>query len=255
MHRSDSCEHVAAELHRLLQLAYIKLFNLSSLLHLNHIYGRLAKSLVPYMMSIHIGQRPIFLVRAAHVHGASGNTRFSEDLDSGPSSPVAHRVDSTSVVVARSAELSNQGLIFARSLAKFCEQESATFCGCMGDPCENGECGANYERGSCAVFTSTLKRAVETASFVKHSGTQRATSALNPIDKGVCYDLTDADFQEQMPEEYARWRNDVRNQRYMGGESYQDFVHRIEPLLMELEQQTLPVVVVGHLSTLQACFA
>ena len=38
-------------------LSYIKMFNLSSQLHLNHIYGRAAKSLVPYVMSIHIGKR------------------------------------------------------------------------------------------------------------------------------------------------------------------------------------------------------
>ena len=34
--------------------AFIKLFNLSSRLHLNHVYGRAAKSLVPYMMGIHV---------------------------------------------------------------------------------------------------------------------------------------------------------------------------------------------------------
>ena len=33
---------------------YIKLLNLSSQLHLNHIYGSVAKSLVPYMMGIHV---------------------------------------------------------------------------------------------------------------------------------------------------------------------------------------------------------
>ena len=43
--------------------AFIKLFNLSSRLHLNHVYGRAAKSLVPYMMGIHVRRHR--LARAA----------------------------------------------------------------------------------------------------------------------------------------------------------------------------------------------
>ena len=45
---------------------------------------------------------------------------------------------------------------------------------------------------------------------------------------------------------------DVRGTRYPGGESYADLIERLEPLLIELEQQTCPVLVVSHLSTLQA---
>ena len=54
-----------------------------------------------------------------------------------------------------------------------------------------------------------------------------------------------------MPDEYARWRRDIRHQRFLGGESYHDLIQRLEPVLMELEQQTQPVLVVSHLSTLQ----
>jgi predicted kinase len=45
-------------------LSYIKLFDLSSRVMVNKIYGRLATGLVPYLMSVHIGTRPIWLVRA-----------------------------------------------------------------------------------------------------------------------------------------------------------------------------------------------
>lgn len=46
------------------RLSYIKLYDLSSRVLANKIYGRLATSLVPYLMSVHIGTRPIWLVRA-----------------------------------------------------------------------------------------------------------------------------------------------------------------------------------------------
>jgi 6-phosphofructo-2-kinase / fructose-2,6-biphosphatase 2 len=44
-------------------LSYIKIFNLSTKLLVNHIYGRMAKELVPAFMAWHIGSRPIFLCR------------------------------------------------------------------------------------------------------------------------------------------------------------------------------------------------
>ena len=44
-------------------LSYIKIFNLSTKLMVNHIYGRMAKDLVPALMAWHIGTRPVFLCR------------------------------------------------------------------------------------------------------------------------------------------------------------------------------------------------
>ena len=44
-------------------LSYIKIYNLSTKLMVNHIYGRMAKDLVPALMAWHIGTRPVFLCR------------------------------------------------------------------------------------------------------------------------------------------------------------------------------------------------
>ena len=77
-------------------------------------------------------------------------------------------------------------------------------------------------------------------------------SALNPLDRGMAYGWTDSEFEVRMPEASARWRSDVRHTRFPGGESFHDLFQRIEPLLIELEQQTGPVLVVSHLSVLQA---
>lgn len=48
-------------------LSYIKIFNLSTKLMCNHIYGRMAKELVPALMAWHIGTRPVFLCRPGQV--------------------------------------------------------------------------------------------------------------------------------------------------------------------------------------------
>ena len=44
-------------------LSYIKIFNLSTKLLVNHIYGRMSKVIVPALMAWNIGTRPIFLCR------------------------------------------------------------------------------------------------------------------------------------------------------------------------------------------------
>lgn len=43
--------------------------------------------------------------------------------------------------------------------------------------------------------------------------------------------------------------------RFPGGESYQDLMLRIEPILIDIEQHTGPVLVVSHISTLQVLYS
>ena len=46
------------------RLSYIKMFNLSSKLLVNRIFGRMAKEVVPFIMALHVGRRPIWLTRS-----------------------------------------------------------------------------------------------------------------------------------------------------------------------------------------------
>lgn len=54
-------------------LSYVKLFNFSSKILANNIYGRAAKVVLPALMAWHVAERPIYLCRA-------GKT-FADDLD------------------------------------------------------------------------------------------------------------------------------------------------------------------------------
>lgn len=57
--------------------SYIKIFNLSTKIMVNHIYGRMSKLTVPALMAWHIGTRPVFLCRPGQT--PSGVTLDSED--------------------------------------------------------------------------------------------------------------------------------------------------------------------------------
>merc|ERR1712232_136898 len=48
------------------RVSYIKLLNLSSHVIAHNIWGRAATTVLPYLMALHVGSRPIWLVRLPH---------------------------------------------------------------------------------------------------------------------------------------------------------------------------------------------
>ncbi|XP_044135959.1 6-phosphofructo-2-kinase/fructose-2,6-bisphosphatase 3 isoform X3 [Bufo gargarizans] len=93
------------------------------------------------------------------------------------------------------------------------------------------------------VWTSQLKRTIQTAEALNVPYEQ--WKALNELDAGVCEEKTYEEIKEQFPEEYALRAQDKYHYRYPSGESYQDLVQRLEPVIMELERQG-NVLVVCH---------
>jgi len=86
------------------------------------------------------------------------------------------------------------------------------------------------------VWTSTLCRTIETASTIDASHVERWT-ALDELDAGTCDNMTYEEIQVKYPEEFARRDQDKYGYRYPRGESYEDVVTRLEPVIMELERQ------------------
>jgi broad specificity phosphatase PhoE len=114
---------------------------------------------------------------------------------------------------------------------------------------------AVHERvgGDVVVWTSTLRRTVETAEILGLS--YRSWRALDEIDAGVCDGMTYAEIAEVMPQEYEARQADKFRYRYPRGESYQDVIQRLEPVIFELERERAPVLVIGHQAVLRALYA
>jgi broad specificity phosphatase PhoE len=131
-----------------------------------------------------------------------------------------------------------------------------------GDP-DLSENGTEYARRLSAwladqhvtpapiVWTSTLRRARETAGRVP----TRAWRALDEIDAGVCDGMTYADIEAKMPEEAAARAGDKLRYRYPRGESYEDVIQRLEPVIIELERQRSPVLIIAHQAVIRALYA
>lgn len=102
------------------------------------------------------------------------------------------------------------------------------------------------------VWTSQLKRTIQTAEELGVPYEQ--WKILNEIDAGVCEEMTYEMIEEKYPEEFAMRDQDKYHYRYPGGESYQDLVQRLEPVIMELERQG-NVLVICHQAVMRCLLA
>jgi len=122
------------------------------------------------------------------------------------------------------SELSPRGEKFADKLAEFVKSISE-------------------EGPEVKVWTSWMKRTIDTAS--KIDGVQERWKTLNEIDSGVCDDLTYEEIKSRWPTDFESRDVDKFRYRYPRGESYEDLVARLEPVIMELERRDC-VLVIGH---------
>uniref|UniRef100_A0A4W6F867 6-phosphofructo-2-kinase/fructose-2,6-biphosphatase 3 n=1 Tax=Lates calcarifer TaxID=8187 RepID=A0A4W6F867_LATCA len=127
--------------------------------------------------------------------------------------------------------LSPQGKQFSAALARFVEEQQLK---------------------DLKVWTSQLCRSIETA---EHLGVPyEQWKALNEIDAGICEEMTYDEVKEKFPEEFALRDEDKFYYRYPAGESYQDLVQRVEPVIMELERQE-NVLVICHQAVMRCLLA
>ncbi|KAM1039888.1 hypothetical protein ACFX2I_029137 [Malus domestica] len=129
--------------------------------------------------------------------------------------------------------LSDTGEIYAKKLANFVEKRLKS------------------ERAA-SIWTSTLQRTILTASPIV-GFPKIQWRALDEINAGACDGMTYEEIQKNMPNE-ARNKDKLRY-RYPRGESYLDVIQRLEPVIIELERQRAPVVVISHQAVLRALYA
>jgi broad specificity phosphatase PhoE/predicted kinase len=137
-------------------------------------------------------------------------------------------------VLGGDPDLTVDGYRYAQSLAQFLDRR---------DP----------DGHDVVIWTSSLQRAIQTAAPLGR--TAWAWRALDEIDGGICDSMTHAQIQEQLPEEYEARKRNKFTYRYPRGESYQDIIVRLDPVIIELERTRKPVLVVAHNAVLRALYA
>ncbi|CAL5202550.1 unnamed protein product [Lathyrus oleraceus] len=131
--------------------------------------------------------------------------------------------------------ISEAGELYSKKLANFVEKRLKS------------------ERAA-SIWTSTLQRTILTASPIV-GFPKIQWRALDEINAGVCDGMTYEEIKKNRPEEYESRKKDKLRYRYPRGESYLDVIQRLEPVIIELERQRAPVVVISHQAVLRALYA
>lgn len=157
--------------------------------------------------------------------------------------------DNLKGLIGGDSDLSVRGKLYAEALANYIKEQ-------------------NIE--GLRIWTSWLKRTIQTVAEIK--GPQERWKALNEIDavrislifnfnllkmiflKGVCEEMSYEEIAKKYPDDFKARDQNKFFYRYPRGESYEDLVVRLEPVMMELERQG-NVLVVTHQAVLRCILA
>ncbi len=203
------------------QKSYVKLTN-ASVLEIHKVTGFLCSRIVSFLMNLSQNkmQHPIYFVR----HGQS-MYNLDDRLGGNP-------------------ELTPKGHADAAALCAFLAHLQE----------DEKRRGVENEM---EIWTSQLRRAIQTAEPAETTlGIPCLRwSSLNEIHAGVCENMTYKEVEITYPLIHRFRCENKYSFRYPEGESYQDLVFRLEPIIMELENASRVVVVVAHQAVLRALLA
>jgi 6-phosphofructo-2-kinase/fructose-2,6-biphosphatase 4 len=223
-------------------LNWVKMINAGERIEYNNVsFGYISNRIVFYLMNLHIKSRQTFFARAG--------TSSQED---------SYKVD---------ASLSPEGEAYAKKMSdvllKHREVERAA-------SIVNG--GSDAPLKPLTVWTSTRKRTVETADYLKTLGYRvRQRSQMSQLNPGVCEKLSERAIRRLYPEEIEKHETDPYHHRYpraevsillcryrrlmlTGSKSYHDLAVRLEPIILELEREQNDLLIIAHESVLRVLY-
>ena len=214
---------------------HVKIVNSKTFI-VNNIRGYLGLKVVHFVMNLHTLPRTFYFTR----HGQSEYNLWGK--------------------IGGDAGLSPAGKIYGQRLAKFAEEH-------ISKHVVDGQ----QQNRPCRLWTSTLRRTKETASYIKpftfrHTWDNGDTidwvqfrpkprRNLDELYAGVCGGMTYKEIEQVFPEEFQRRQADKLSYRYPRGESYMDVTLRLEPVAQEMERIREPVLIVAHQGILRILYA
>ncbi|CAM9240227.1 unnamed protein product [Ectocarpus sp. 12 AP-2014] len=200
-------------------IQYIKLYNVGQKVVTRNCKGYLPSQVAFYLQNIHIGPRKIWLTRPAE------SVLPDSDYDVGEGGE----------------ELTEEGRRYSMTVAKYLQAEQET----------SKITGPGAE---ILILAGTQKVDRESIAHLQMLYPVATTPLLNEIHGGELSGMDRESFRKQYPEMWEQREQDKLEFRFpgAGGESYQDVIQRVRPIIVELERQPRSLVVVCHLAV-QRC--
>jgi len=256
-HYEEIYETVRAE-----EGAYIKLFNLSATAHCRNIYGRMSRSVLPFLLSIHAVPRSIFLLAIptdappsgqSPTHsgsipsGSSEKTFLSRSLtdQSWPHSMGGMLSEISDLISPKSSKATQE----LQSLVRSADEEAIGECRVQGESPQGRQpmddvtarlvrwAEGREDSSEIRILTSTLPHAVATATALAQAANAAPPSEraqLAPLGHASDIPSTREDFDSKF------------------GERVANLVGRLEPVALEIEASTQPLLIVAHEASVRA---
>jgi 6-phosphofructo-2-kinase len=231
-------------------MPYIQMIDVGRKVVSHQIRGFLQIILSTYLLNFNLAPRQIWLTR----HGES--------------------MDNLNGKIGGDSSLSPAGVRYAKALTRFITAERVAWeerqtekqrnthwpprPGDTTPPNPEYSKQSNGEERNFCIWTSMLKRGVETAQFFSEDDfdlkQMRMLDELNAGDmEGMTYDEIKSKFADQ----YTMRKLDKLHYRYPGpgGEGYLDIINRLQKVIIEVERMTDHVLLVGHRSITRVLLA
>jgi len=230
-------------------MPYVKMIDVGRKVISYQIKGFLSSTAVYYLLNFNLAPRQIWITR----HGESFDNVIGK--------------------IGGDSPLSNNGLKYGQSLDKFISAKRQEWVVHQQDKSANTHlpplpgdttppnpyvsCEGDAQQAFC-VWTSMLKRSVQTAQYFNDEDYDvKEMRMLNELYAGVMEGMTYAEIQLKYADEYAQRKKDKLQYRYPGpgGEGYLDVIHRIRPVIVELERMVDHCLLITHRSVARVLLA
>jgi len=233
--RIDQYRKVYAMLTKEEAVSYIQVIDSGEQVVLHRIGGYLEGRIAHFVINMNIEPREIYRPIYFSRHGQSVYNLHGK--------------------IGGDSSLHETGQQFSHKLADFMISQQKQL---PADPNERSLESKGWEAGGLQVWTSSLVRTIQTAAPLQALGAcglVRQWRCLDEIDAGICDGMTYEEIEEKMPDEFTARSKDKLRYRYPKGESYVDVIHRVEPVILELERTSVPTLIIGHQAVLRALIA
>ncbi|MCJ1403193.1 hypothetical protein MMC11_006416 [Xylographa trunciseda] len=220
----------------------------------HRIQGFLSAQTVYYLLNFNLSPRQIWITR----HGES--------------------LDNVNGKIGGDSDLSAKGDAYAKALTIFMQHERRVwdvrqedkarlthFPPIPGDVTppnpdysRHGEGSDGHTRKNFCVWTSMLKRSIQTAQYFDEEEFEvKQMRMLDELNAGAMEGMTYEEIKLKHDHEYKLRKRDKIAYRYpgAGGESYLDIINRLRAVIVEIERMTDHVLLVGHRSVARVLLA
>ncbi|TPX43140.1 hypothetical protein SeMB42_g03412 [Synchytrium endobioticum] len=233
-------------------VSYIKIIDVGRKIIAHNIHGYLPSQCVFYLMQMNIKERHIYLTR----HGQSVYNVYDRI---GGDPPLTELGDKYGQALTRFMESrhplpnetdSNHNGIRHED-ARENGQEYGREHGNGVRPLErvvDGNFGTQAHPVSLSIWTSCLRRTIDTTAYFDERYDIKHVKALNEIYAGLCENMTYDEIEKNYPGEATARKQNKLMYRYpgSGGESYLDVIERLRTIIIELERMETDALIVCH---------